>query len=131
VSDEALDKAVSDDLEAGIASAADASMPAMAPQMPRAAQLKPVQNREPTLTEQVVKMEQIGSTLRSRIRRDQLNMQHEYEHRAVEIRNNFERRIHDAITQLEKQRDAELQALTDNYNTTTREHELLTKRLGI
>lgn len=98
-------------------------------EMPRTAQFKQV--GEPPLLDQVMRMEQIGVQLKNRVRREQLAMQHDFEMNMVSVRNAYERKIHDAITTLEKQRDAELQQLNDQHNAKSRECELIAKRMGI
>lgn len=122
---DAMDNLASD-MERELVGSIDAATTAIA----KAPQLRPIEKREPTISEQLTKMEQIDRSLRDRIRRELLAMQHDFERRAVELRNDYERRISDAVTALEKQRSAELAQLNDDYNSKAREHELLLKRMG-
>jgi hypothetical protein len=86
-------------------------------------------NASASLTEQWTRLELVERELRERIRRERLTLVHEYERRRLEISSDYEKKIGEEVSKLERARDNELAALTEEVERKVREHELLTKRM--
>lgn len=85
-----------------------------------ATKTQPLKAVEQSIADQIGRMESIERSLRARIRQERLAMQHEYEHRVMQVRNDFEQKL-----------DAQLRRMASEFNDRAREHDLLAQRMGI
>ena len=84
-----------------------------------------------SLTDQWLKLEGIEQELRRRIRRERLAISAAYDKQVVEINQETDRKVEEALMKLESERHALLQALAATTAEKLREHELLAKRMSV
>ena len=83
-----------------------------------------------SLTDQWTKLQNIETELRTRIRRERMAINAEYERMVVETNTDFDRRVDDALSKLDRDRHAALHTLSQQTETRLREIETLIKRMG-
>jgi hypothetical protein len=116
------DKAIAKDLEDEVARAVDEM------QKPPT-QLKPVQPRPQTLSEQWSRGQQIMEELKRRVQRERMAIQAEFDRLLVETNTDFDKRVDDAVARLDKDRRVAIQTLVDQTADRLREHELLAQKM--
>ena len=113
------------ELEAAVAKAVSEIAPERPP-------LRTITTPQPvSLTDQWTKLQNIETELRTRIRRERMAINAEYERLVVETNNDFDRRVDDALSRLDKERHAALQTVSHQTEARMREIETLIKRMGI
>lgn len=90
----------------------------------------PARHHTATLSTQWETLARYERELRDRVRRERLAIVAEFERLATETKGDFDRRIDDAVTQLEVQRNTALRVLRDQMEARLREHDLLSQRMG-
>lgn len=81
-----------------------------------------------TLGDQFAKVEAINRALRDRIGRERMRLLHDHDRRWTETQHDFAVRIHEAVNQLEREREAELRRLADEYHEAAREIDKIASR---
>jgi len=82
------------------------------------------------LSSQLGKMETIGRALREKIQAEKMALLQEHDRKWSETQHLYARKIHDAVVQLEQERDAMLGQLKDDYFEKKRDLEKVELRLG-
>jgi hypothetical protein len=90
----------------------------------------PPRHHTATLTTQWETLARYDAELRNRVRRERLEIVAEFERLATEAKGDFDRRVDDALAQLEAQRTTALRVLRDQMEARLREHDLLSQRMG-
>jgi hypothetical protein len=90
----------------------------------------PARHHTATLSTQWETLARYERELRDRVRRERLAIVADFERLATETKGDFDRRIDDAVVQLEVQRNTALRVLRDQMEARLREHDLLSQRMG-
>ena len=107
----------------------------MAKEFPEARQTLKVapirQDKAPvSLTEQWSRLEQIDRELRIRIRRERTDMMAAFDAAVVAIKTDFDRRVEEAVADLDDKRQQEMRRLTNDTEAKLRDLDLLAARMG-
>ena len=84
-----------------------------------------------SLAEQWNKLEKIQTELTARIRRERMAIRAEYERLVVETNTDFDRRVDDALTKLDTDRQTALKNLSRQTEARLQEIETLIKRMNL
>jgi hypothetical protein len=106
----------------------------MAKDFPEARQplkVAPIRQDKPvSLTEQWSRLVEIDKELRDRVRRSRSEMMAAFDAAVVAIKTDFDRRVEEAVADLEAKRQQELRRLTNDTEAKLRDLDLLAARMG-
>ena len=89
-----------------------------------------VQRLEQPLPDQIAQLNRIHHAVADKIRREGLALRNNYERQAFDIRSAYASRISEEVSKLERSRDAELLALTEETSQKLHDLEQLARRQG-
>lgn len=94
-----------------------------------AKEVKPNNNRQPAIDEQLLQFERIGKSIKNRLRNERLVIVAEYERTKTELKSDFERKASEILAKLTEERDQALQQLSDTVNQRLHELDMLAERV--